>query len=178
VKTFLSLSKNQVEHLVKKQTVQNNLQKSKCVNNIDLARLLNNVLKLDRLKRLTELLPAIKNYQKLHPITTFNTLKALKLEFDLDHTDMKFLRDLKVISDIWYKRYLLSHSQEISQMDRTTIEEEKEGSGKTLFPVGEVKTHESADDIDEDLLHIERNEYFDQQQKRQLWNELRYKQKL
>ncbi|CAF4142775.1 unnamed protein product [Rotaria magnacalcarata] len=34
----------------------------------------------------------------LHPINTFNALNALKLEFDFNNYDMKFLRDLKLLN--------------------------------------------------------------------------------
>ncbi|CAF1497745.1 unnamed protein product [Adineta steineri] len=98
--------------LVKKTHVQNNLEKRLCITTTDLSQLLNHVLKLDRLRRILDIIPTIKNYLRLHPINTFNAVKALKLEFDFNHYDMKFLGDLKLLSDTWYKRYLLSRTSE------------------------------------------------------------------
>ena len=65
---------------MKKSHVQNNLEKKLCVTSSDLSQLLNDVLKLDRLKKIIDTMPTIKNYIRLHPINTFNALKAFKLE--------------------------------------------------------------------------------------------------
>ncbi|CAF4555432.1 unnamed protein product, partial [Rotaria magnacalcarata] len=62
---------------------------------------------------------------RLHPINTFNALNALKLEFDFSHNDMKFLRDLRLLNDLWYKRYLLSQKNETDPRDTETAEEEQ-----------------------------------------------------
>ncbi|CAF4581282.1 unnamed protein product, partial [Rotaria magnacalcarata] len=62
---------------------------------------------------------------RLHPINTFNALNALKLEFDFSHDDMKFLRDLRLLNDLWYKRYLLSQKNETDPRDTETAEEEQ-----------------------------------------------------
>jgi hypothetical protein len=80
VNKFMEISKFQDDILVKKNHVQNNLEKRSCVNSTDLSQLLNHVLKLDRLKRIIDLMPTIQNYIRLHPINTFNAVKALKLE--------------------------------------------------------------------------------------------------
>ncbi len=77
---FIEISTSQEDILVKKDHIQNNLEKKLCVTSTDLSRLLNDVLKLDRLKRIIEQMPTIKNYIRLHPINTFNAVKALKLE--------------------------------------------------------------------------------------------------
>ncbi|CAF1561008.1 unnamed protein product [Adineta steineri] len=112
INKFIEISKSHEDMLVKKHHVQNNLEKRLCITTTDLSHLLNHVLKLDRLKRILDMIPTIKNYLRLHPINTFNAVKALKLEFDFNHYDMKFLRDLKLLSDTWYKRYLLSRTSE------------------------------------------------------------------
>ncbi|CAF1261150.1 unnamed protein product [Adineta steineri] len=112
INKFIEISKSHEDMLVKKTHVQNNLEKRLCITTADLSHLLNHVLKLDRLKRILDIIPTIKNYLRLHPINTFNAVKALKLEFDFNHYDMKFLRDLKLLNDTWYKRYLLSRTSE------------------------------------------------------------------
>lgn len=66
--------------LVRWDHVQNNLEKRLCLTAADLSQLLDHVLKLDRLRRLLDMASDIRNYLQLHPITTFNALKALKLE--------------------------------------------------------------------------------------------------
>ncbi len=66
--------------MVKKNHIINNLEKKLCVTSEDLSQLLNHVLKLDQLKRILDLMPRIKNYIHLHPINTFNAVKALQLE--------------------------------------------------------------------------------------------------
>ncbi|CAF4976913.1 unnamed protein product, partial [Rotaria sp. Silwood1] len=126
VNKFMEISKSQENALVKKHHVQNNLEKKLCITATDLSQLLNHVLKLDRLKRIIDMMTIIKNYIHLHPINTFNALKALKLEFDFNNYDMKFLRDLKLLSDIWYKRYLLSQTNEADQRVSEIIDEEQE----------------------------------------------------
>ncbi|CAF3805843.1 unnamed protein product [Rotaria sp. Silwood1] len=65
-----------------------------------------------------------QNYIHLHPINTFNALNALQLEFDFNNYDMKFLRDLKLLSDIWYKRYLLSQTNETDRRVSEIIDHE------------------------------------------------------
>ncbi|CAF5151701.1 unnamed protein product, partial [Rotaria sp. Silwood1] len=65
-------------------------------------------------------------YIHLHPINRFDALKALQLEFDFNNYDMKFLRDLKVLSDIWYKRYLLSQTNETDRRVSEIIDQEQE----------------------------------------------------
>lgn len=80
VNKFMEIFKSQDNILVKRNHVQNNLEKRLCVTSVDLSQLLNQVLKLDRLKRIINLMPIIQNYIRLHPINTFNAVKALKLE--------------------------------------------------------------------------------------------------
>ncbi|CAF2039635.1 unnamed protein product [Rotaria magnacalcarata] len=74
------------------------MKKKLCITATNLSQLLNHVLKLERLKRITDMMTIIKNYIHLHPINTFNALNALKLEFDFNNYDMKFLRDLKLLN--------------------------------------------------------------------------------
>lgn len=76
----MEISQSEENHLVKKRQVENNLEKKFCVTSNDLSQLLNHVLKLDRLKRILDMTTAIKNYLRLHPINTFNSLRAFKLE--------------------------------------------------------------------------------------------------
>ncbi|CAF5135563.1 unnamed protein product, partial [Rotaria sp. Silwood1] len=45
---------------------------------------------------------------------------------DFNNHDMKFLRDLKLLSDIWYKRYLLSQTNETDRCVSEIIDEEQE----------------------------------------------------
>jgi hypothetical protein len=93
-------------------------------------------------------MPTIKNYLRLHPIHTFNALKALKLEcnynnnlstrnsifvVDFNHYDMKFLRDLKLLSDIWYKQYLSSRTSETGPIISDIIDEEQEQEDRHEF---------------------------------------------
>ena len=80
VNQYREIVKNQQESLIRKNHIENNLEKRLCVTSTDLSQLLNHVLKLDRLKRILELMPTIKNYIRRHPINTFNAVKALKLE--------------------------------------------------------------------------------------------------
>ena len=80
VNRYMEISKSQDDILVKRNHVQNNLEKRLCVTSTDLSLLLNQVLKLDRLKRIIDLMPTIENYIRLHPINTLNAVKALKLE--------------------------------------------------------------------------------------------------
>ena len=80
VNKYMEISKSQDDILVKRNHVQNNLEKRLCVTSTDLSRLLNQVLKLDRLKRIIDLMPTIENYIRIHPINTLNAVKALKLE--------------------------------------------------------------------------------------------------
>ncbi|CAF5133187.1 unnamed protein product, partial [Rotaria sp. Silwood1] len=100
--------------------------KQLCTTATDLFQLLYHVLKLDRLKRIIDMMTIIKNYIHSHPINTFNALKPLKLEFDFNNYDMKFLHDLKLLSDIWYKRYLLSQTNETDRIVSEIIDEEQE----------------------------------------------------
>jgi hypothetical protein len=46
---------------------------------------------------------------------------------------MKFLRDLKVLNDIWYKRYLLSRTSETGPMVSEIIDEEQEQDDRHEF---------------------------------------------
>ncbi|CAF1558282.1 unnamed protein product, partial [Rotaria sp. Silwood1] len=80
VNKFMEISKSQENVLVKKHHVQNNLEKNLCITATDLSQLLNHVLKLDRLKRIIDMMTIMKNYIHFHPINTFNGLKTLKLE--------------------------------------------------------------------------------------------------
>ncbi|CAF4553692.1 unnamed protein product [Rotaria socialis] len=127
VNIFKEISKSEENGLVKKFHVQNNLENKLCINPVDLSQLLNHVLKLDRLKRIIGMTATIRSYLRLHPINTFNALNALQLEckFDFSHDDMKFLRDLRLLNDIWYKRYLLSQKNETDPRDTETAEEEQ-----------------------------------------------------
>ncbi|CAF4959362.1 unnamed protein product, partial [Rotaria sp. Silwood1] len=102
------------------------MKKQLCTTATDLFQLLYHVLKLDRLKRIIDMMTIIKNYIHSHPINTFNALKPLKLEFDFNNYDMKFLHDLKLLSDIWYKRYLLSQTNETDRIVSEIIDEEQE----------------------------------------------------
>ncbi len=52
---------------------------------------------------------------------------------DFNHYDMKFLRDLKVLNDIWYKRYLLSRTSETGPMVSEIIDEEQEQDDRHEF---------------------------------------------
>ena len=79
----MELSQADEDVLVKQQHVQNNLEQQLCISAEDLSQLLNHVLKLDRLKRIIDITPTIKTYLRLHPIQTFNALKALQLECQL-----------------------------------------------------------------------------------------------
>ncbi|CAF5062080.1 unnamed protein product, partial [Rotaria sp. Silwood1] len=45
---------------------------------------------------------------------------------DFNNYDMKFLRDLKLLSDIWYKRYLLSKTNETDRRVSEIIDHEQE----------------------------------------------------
>lgn len=83
VNKFNEISQSQQDFLVKKHDIINNLEEKSCIISEDLSQLLNHVLKLDRLKRIIDLLPTIKNYIRLHPINTINAIKALKLECKL-----------------------------------------------------------------------------------------------
>ena len=76
----MEISKAHEDVLVKQQHVQKNLEEKLCIDAHDLSQLLNYVLKLDRLKRIIDIVPKIKAYLRLHPIHTFNALKALQLE--------------------------------------------------------------------------------------------------
>lgn len=87
------MSKSSEEILVKKAHVQNNLENRLCVTMTDLSQLLNQVLKLDRLKRIIELMPTIKTYLRLHPINTLNALKTLQLECESDRTLSHYFED-------------------------------------------------------------------------------------
>lgn len=78
----MDISKSHEDVLVKKNDVENNLEKRWCLTESDLSQLLNDVLKLDRLRRILDVIPSIKTYIRLHPINTFNAVKALKLECD------------------------------------------------------------------------------------------------
>ena len=80
VNQYRDIVKTQADSLVRKNQIENHLEKRLCITAIDLSQLLNHVLKLDRLKRIIELMPTIKNYIRLHPINTFNAVKAFKLE--------------------------------------------------------------------------------------------------
>ncbi|CAF3346668.1 unnamed protein product [Rotaria sp. Silwood2] len=153
VNKFMEISKSQENALVKKHHVQNNLEKKICITATDLSQLLNHVLKLDRLKRIIDMMATIKNYIHLHPINTFNALKALKLEFDFNNYDMKFLRDLKLLSDTWYKRYLLSQKNETDSRVSEIIDEEQEQEDQNQH-----KFHSS---IDEDFDLDAFNELFE-----------------
>ena len=86
VNKYMEITKSQEDLLVKKNHVQNHLEKRLCLTSTDLSQLLNHVLKLDRLKRMIDLIPTIKNYIRLHPINTFNAVKALKLECKYIHS--------------------------------------------------------------------------------------------
>ena len=96
-------------------------------------------------------MPTIKNYLHLHPINTFNAVKALKLEckslikfknksilsfffiVNFNHNDMKFLRDLKILNDIWYKRYLLSRTSDTGPIVSETVDEEQGQDNRQEF---------------------------------------------
>ena len=80
VNRFVELSTAHRDVLVKKNDVKNNFEKKLCLTPANLAQLLNHVLKLDRLKTIIDMMPTISNYVRLHPINTFNALKAFKLE--------------------------------------------------------------------------------------------------
>ncbi|CAF1556782.1 unnamed protein product, partial [Rotaria sp. Silwood1] len=62
----------------------------------------------------------IKSYAK----TIFRL--NLLIMIDFNNHDMKFLRDLKLLSDIWYKRYLLSQTNETDRCVSEIIDEEQE----------------------------------------------------
>ncbi|CAF0920812.1 unnamed protein product [Adineta ricciae] len=141
VKTFVDISKSHEDILVKKNDVENKLEKRWCLTANDLSQLLNDVLKLDRLKRILDMISNIKTYIRLHPINTFNAVKALKLEFDFNHSDMKFLRDLKLLNDVWYKRYLLSRISETNVNISTVADEEQDQNDQQEF-----RFRSSADD--------------------------------
>ena len=66
---------------------------------------------------------------------------------------MKFLRDLKVLNDIWYKRYLSSRTSETGPMVSEIIDEEQEQDDEQEF-----KFRSSAD---EDLDFESFNELID-----------------
>ncbi|UJR31391.1 hypothetical protein I4U23_018885 [Adineta vaga] len=147
INTFVKISKSHEDILVKKNHVENNLEKRLCLTATDLSQLLNHVLKLDRLKRILDMIPTIKNYMRLHPINTFNALKALKLEFDFNHYDMRFLRDLKLLNDTWYKRYLLSRTSETNATIPTITEDEQDQDDRQEFKFRSTVD----DDLDLDL---------------------------
>ncbi|CAF1625727.1 unnamed protein product [Rotaria magnacalcarata] len=169
VNKFKEISKSEENGLVKKSHVQNNLENKLCINPVDLSRLLNHVLKLDRLKRIIGMMATIRSYIRLHPINTFNALNALKLEFDFSHNDMKFLRDLRLLNDLWYKRYLLSQKNETDPRDTETAEEEQEEQNQFKF--------QSPNDEEFDLDSF--NELFDtSEQRKQSYLEKLKKQKL
>jgi hypothetical protein len=46
---------------------------------------------------------------------------------------MKFLRDLKVLSDTWYKRYLLSRISETGPIVSEIVDEEQEQEDRQEF---------------------------------------------
>jgi hypothetical protein len=46
---------------------------------------------------------------------------------------MKFLRDLKLINDIWYKRYLLSRTSETGPIVSEIIDEEQDQEDQHEF---------------------------------------------
>ena len=52
---------------------------------------------------------------------------------DFNHYDMKFLRDLKVLNEIWYKRYLLSRTSETGPIVSEMIDEEQEQEERQEF---------------------------------------------
>ncbi|CAF5057688.1 unnamed protein product, partial [Rotaria sp. Silwood1] len=114
------------------------LEKKLCITATDLSQLLNHVLKLDRLKRIIDMMTIIKNYIHLHPINTFNALKALKLEFDFNNYDMKFLRDLKLLSDtcetdkIFIDDQSMKTSKEIQQIIEQSSSEKRLSQIRTL----------------------------------------------
>ncbi|CAF0923040.1 unnamed protein product [Adineta ricciae] len=141
VNTFADISKSHEDILVKKNDVENKLEKRWCLTATNLSQLLNDVLKLDRLKRILDMMSSIKTYIRLHPINTFNAVKALELEFDFNHSDMKFLRDLKLLSDVWYKRYLLSRISETNVNISTVADEEQDQNDQQEF-----RFRSSADD--------------------------------
>jgi hypothetical protein len=47
---------------------------------------------------------------------------------------MKFLRDLRLLNDLWYKRYLLSQKNETDPRDTETAEEEEQNQFKFQSP--------------------------------------------
>lgn len=83
VNQYRTILQTQSDSLVRKNDIENHLEKRLCIPASDLSQLLNHVLKLDRLKRIIELMPTIKNYIRFHPINTFNAVKAFKLECKL-----------------------------------------------------------------------------------------------
>ncbi len=52
---------------------------------------------------------------------------------DFNHYDMKFLRDLKVLNETWYKRYLLSRTSETGPIVSEIIDEEQEQEDRQEF---------------------------------------------
>jgi hypothetical protein len=79
-----------------------------------------------------------------------NTLST-KILFlvDFNHYDMKFLRDLKVLSDTQYKLYLVSRTSETGPMVSEIFDEEQEQEDRREF-----KFRSSADeDFDFDSLN-------------------------
>jgi hypothetical protein len=46
---------------------------------------------------------------------------------------MKFLRDLKILNDTWYKQYLLSRTSEIGSIVSEIIDEEEEQEDRYEF---------------------------------------------
>lgn len=71
---------------------------------------------------------------------------------DLNHVDMKFLRDLKLLSDLWYRRYVSSRTSDTNTNIAPVIDEEQDHEDEHELRVRSITGEDQGLDGFSDLL--------------------------